>query len=1296
MMNFRRRSVCLLPTQKSYVFLLLLLLVIIKDCSAAGQCIWYGQCGDGYNNKPTNCVYNGTAKPLNDPEALQILQKNCPELYKGPNTVTCCNKHTLKNFTASLSVAEHMLGRCPSCYHNFRNLYCAFTCDPEQSNFVDVALALPFPPNKMKVMNIDYAVSENFANGLFHSCKNVKMPSANKRALAMMCGAAGEDCTIKDWLNFMGSIQNGVTPLQINFNITNSPWDTGKSTLTPMAYKIVPCNQSYNVNTSSCSCQDCMDACPPVPPIPKPRGPWKILHVDAYAFIWGSAFIVFFLFFMAYVICENIVFQNSLGLKGGPIPVTSNYAVVAKNRMKTGCLTRLGDTFTKSLDGAFAKWGTYCAKRPILVLVLGVIISIILSSGVVLFNVITDPVELWSAPNSQARLEKNYFDEKFRPFYRTEMIIVTRPGNNSDVEHNLPPPSADVITFNPIFDLDFMHQVLSLQNEVSNITATFENRTIGLKDICFSPMSPENDNCTIMSIFQYFQNSHENLDKINKDFFFVRGDYLDHLLACAQNPTSFNETKVYLQCMATFGGPVDANVALGGLKDDNINNATAFVISYMVNNHRDPKGNKMAEAWEAEFIKFLKNYSNPNMTLSFSAERSIQDELNRESESDILTILISYLTMFAYISLALGQVQNIDTIMVDSKITLGLGGVVIVLLSVMMSLGIFSYIGQPATLIIIEVVPFLVLAVGVDNIFILVQTFQRDTRNPDETLEEQVGRIVGKIGPSMLLTSLSESVAFFLGALTPMPAVKIFSLYAGMAVLCDFLLQITCFVGLLTLDAKRQESNRSDVLCCIKFKNKNKEMHEGCLFSLVKNYYARFITKNWVRPIVIVVFSFWFCLSGSFMMHVDIGLDQSLSMPQDSYVLQYFHNLSEYLSIGPPVYFVVEDGHDYSTRKGQNDICGTSGCNTDSLEGQVFLSSLQKNYSRIAKNPSSWIDDYFDWITPSQKSCCRYFKSTGKFCNSTVKSSDCAPCEVVMIGGRPDADSFMKYLPWFLKDNPTADCAKGGHAAYGSAVNLKTTNNVTNITASYFMSYHTVLNTSSDYIDAYKHARQIADNITKSMDTGGRYKVFPYSVFYVFYEQYLTLVHDSLVNIGICLAAIFMMTFVLLGFDIHSAILVVITIFMILVDLFGMMYLWDISFNALSLVNLVMAIGISVEFCSHIVREFAFSSEGTKVERARYATAYMGSSVLSGITLTKLGGIIVLAFSKSQIFQIFYFRMYLGIVIFGAAHGLMFLPVLLSYVGPAKRKSLLSYNVFEEERSQNNPSIANSSSQDRY
>ena len=49
---------------------------------------------------------------------------------------------------------------------------------------------------------------------------------------------------------------------------------------------------------------------------------------------------------------------------------------------------------------------------------------------------------------------------------------------------------------------------------------------------------------------------------------------------------------------------------------------------------------------------------------------------------------------------------------------------ILVAVSVVAALGLLSYIGIEGTLIIIEVVPFLVLAVGTDNLFILTHAYE--------------------------------------------------------------------------------------------------------------------------------------------------------------------------------------------------------------------------------------------------------------------------------------------------------------------------------------------------------------------------------------------------------------------------------------------------------------------------------------------------------------------------------------------------------------------------------------------
>jgi Niemann-Pick C1 protein len=67
--------------------------------------------------------------------------------------------------------------------------------------------------------------------------------------------------------------------------------------------------------------------------------------------------------------------------------------------------------------------------------------------------------------------------------------------------------------------------------------------------------------------------------------------------------------------------------------------------------------------------------------------------------------------------------------------------------------------------------------------------------------------------------------------------------------------------------------------------------------------------------------------------------------------------------------------------------------------------------------------------------------------------------------------------------------------------------------------------------------------------------------------------------------------------------------------------------------------------------------------RAWTALANVGGSVFSGITITKVLGVAVLAFTRSKIFEIYYFRVWVALVVFAASHALVFLPVALSLVG---------------------------------
>nr|XP_025668533.1 NPC intracellular cholesterol transporter 1-like [Arachis hypogaea] len=119
--------------------------------------------------------------------------------------------------------------------------------------------------------------------------------------------------------------------------------------------------------------------------------------------------------------------------------------------------------------------------------------------------------------------------------------------------------------------------------------------------------------------------------------------------------------------------------------------------------------------------------------------------------------------------------------------------------------------------------------------------------------------------------------------------------------------------------------------------------------------------------------------------------------------------------------------------------------------------------------------------------------------------------------------------------------------------------------------------------------------------------IFPYSVFYIFFEQYLDIWKIALINLAVALGAVFVVCLVITS-SLWSSAIILLVLVMIVLDIMGVMAILGIQLNAVSVVNLVMSIGITVEFCVHIAHAFMVST-GDRSQRAKIALCTMGASV---------------------------------------------------------------------------------------
>ena len=56
------------------------------------------------------------------------------------------------------------------------------------------------------------------------------------------------------------------------------------------------------------------------------------------------------------------------------------------------------------------------------------------------------------------------------------------------------------------------------------------------------------------------------------------------------------------------------------------------------------------------------------------------------------------------------------------------------------------------------------------------------------------------------------------------------------------------------------------------------------------------------------------------LFYQDIGISQSIALPKDSYLQDYFDDMSKLFRTGSPVYFVIKDGYNYTNKSNQNKV----------------------------------------------------------------------------------------------------------------------------------------------------------------------------------------------------------------------------------------------------------------------------------------------------------------------------------------------------------------------------------------
>ncbi|XP_068236548.1 patched domain-containing protein 3-like [Palaemon carinicauda] len=891
------------------------------------------------------------------------------------------------------------------------------------------------------------------------------------------------------------------------------------------------------------------------------------------------------------------------------------------------CMSRLSATVVNSLEGFFYRFGKVAATYP-WALIAGCFVATGLAClGFLNFYVEQKPERLWIPQGSDYVKTLDWQAENFPQDQRVQMMIFEAEDN--------------VLTAEYVREMFRIHEDIRAATTVDGY-----GRTITQEDVCYRvPALGGEQRKELWNIRrQLFPDLEEESDDFDWSLALDKEIYYQFY---AKMPTACLEisllemwgynSSVYesltdqdvtdavngVKMAQTFSYPMNFTDFLGGVTRNASGHVTGAkaALTYLimrVNRSEVTLGDSSRHAglseevdiglynWEGTYIQLLLNQSDllPGLKLFPESQRSFGEISSDTIFGDVIYLVFGEATLFIYVQLMLGKFN-----MVENRPLLSLLGILSTFMAVGLSFGLCSAFSLPYGPVH-SILPLLMLGLGVDDMFVIVQCF--NNLNEEERrleLRQRMATALRHAGVAITVTSITDFAAFFIGATTVLPALRSFCIYSAVGIASLYFLQLTFFFSWFTLDQRRLEDNRNGLIWCYKHKNwtpNECSQHEFCQ-SFFGNIYSRFILLKPVKVLVLLITAILF---GSCAWGVS-GLRQEFNpiwfIPRSSYLFQFLDRIYLYYpSAGErgTVYLGALDYPQEVYKVGQL---------TEEMLGNEYISHVDSWYDAMA--------------------------------NYTMRDLG------EDIRNKPLNDTFFSHILSTFLFSPMGSKYQSYFHFDG---NLTIARPTPPVLACKFDYGHRNLDGPAEQIPAMDQVKQIVK------DAGFSDFAAPIAFEYSSWETDKVIFGELIRNLCLAMAAVLIMTLILLA-NVMASIYVLLSVALTLLDVMALMTWWGLTVDIITCINLVLCIGLCVDYSAHIALHF-LQVKGDRNERVRQSVRDMGPPVINGAFSTFLA-FVLLANSDSHVFLSF-FKIFFGVFIFGVYHGLVFLPVLLSLIGP--------------------------------